>query len=137
MPTIFEWTQSPKKIAVARKSRLLKRQQRTETAQSHQDEKIIVVNSALDLGETEMVDVCNLEIGAEEIVGEFGGDVGAEVIGCSSATEEEANNELESVKQPYLSFERIKDNDKLVNHYTGLDSTATFLTVFWSLERGA
>ena len=83
-----------------------------------------------------MVDVCNLEIGAEEIVGEFGGDVGAEVIGCRSTTEEEANNELESVKQPYLSFERIKDNDKLVNHYTGLDSTATFLTVFWSLERG-
>ena len=52
MPIIFEWTQSPKKIVVARKSRQLKRQQRTETAQSHQDEKIIVVNSALDPGET-------------------------------------------------------------------------------------
>ncbi|XP_059147573.1 uncharacterized protein LOC131935215 [Physella acuta] len=141
VPSIFEWTISPKTLEVARKRRLLKRQERTETVQPHQEDNITVVKSVLgeegstveDPGISEMV-VCNLDIGAEEIVGEFCEDPGPEVIaiGC---TEEETNVLEESVKH-YLSFKRIKDNDKLVNHYTGLDSTATFFTVFWSLGRG-
>ncbi|XP_059159456.1 uncharacterized protein LOC131943380 isoform X2 [Physella acuta] len=143
VPSIFEWTISPKTLEVARKRRLLKRRERTETAEPHQEDNITVVKSILgegstveDPGTSEMV-VCNLDIGAEEIVGEFCEDPGPEVIaiGCSNTTEEEINV-LESVKQRYLSFERIKDNNKLVNHYTDLDSTATFFTMLWSLGRG-